>query len=100
MARVFSFPALPVFVTRTTDEGDRVTVKPTKKPREGSLISCFYDGLWLVAYYYPIEGDGIRLMDESGDTRTFECGTLDIEGEVIERPRAALHASKRIHHSN
>jgi hypothetical protein len=36
--------------------------------------------------------------------RLFEPDTLDIEGEVVSRPRAAgqisLLASKRIHHSN
>jgi hypothetical protein len=101
---VYNFPVLSVLIRHTTDEGETISIKPTKQPPEGALISCFYCGLWLVAYYYPLGKGAVRLMDESGDVRLFEPDTLDIEGEVVSRPRAAgqisLLASKRIHHSN
>lgn len=90
MADVLSFPFAGQLIDIVTEDGAEVTVRRNREPSDGALVSCYYKGLWLVAYLYRVGPDLIRLMDDSGQTRLFQRETLEIEGEVVNRPALPL----------
>lgn len=83
MARVLLFRSKSSSIYRLTQHNQVVYIRPTSRPNPGTLISCFYRDLWLIAYFYPIGSHSIRLVDENGRARHFARHSLEIEGEVM-----------------
>lgn len=85
MAHVLAFPRPKAsHVLRLTPERTAYRIRIKAMPAPGSLVSCFYEGLWLVARYHPVGREFVRLVDSDGEERIFHRRSLEIEGEVME----------------